>query len=162
MPSLLETTQPTNAFFLFPYAGALFTLFENTHSPDFVSTITLVLHLALLSITKDQKELCIGFEKKYYFWNEVSLRLKAFKIKWSIEQHFRQIHASKNFFSKINKRIQRIQMSRGRTNKFVNCKIWFINHCTVQWYSNEHNKYSMTKSLEAIRVPTLSWRPDGP
>ena len=95
MPSLLETTQPTNAFFLFPYAGALFTLFENTHSPDFVSTITLFIHLAILSITKDQKELCIWFEKKYYFWNEVSLRLKAFKIKWSIEQHFRQFHASK-------------------------------------------------------------------
>ena len=55
----------------------------------------LFIHLAILSIKKDQKELCIWFEKKYYFWNEVSLRLKAFKIKWSIEQHFRQFPASK-------------------------------------------------------------------
>ena len=42
-----------------------------------------------------ERKLCIWFEKKYYFWNEVSLRLKAFKIKWSIEQHFRQFPASK-------------------------------------------------------------------
>ena len=80
-------------------------------------------YLALLSITKDQKELCIGFEKKCYFWNEVSLRLKAFKIKWSIEQHFRQFSASKYLLQIYNLPLLKMM----KIELFI-CPLWKI------WY----------------------------
>ena len=83
--------------FLKTLSWADFDLLESNFIYIQIKKITIVNFFSLDACSRPmgERKLCIWFEKKYYFWNEVSLRLKAFKIKWSIEQHFRQFSASK-------------------------------------------------------------------